>query len=522
LQLADVIRSVRRHWRVSVAMLLLVGALLAAVLYSLDGQQSDELWEARTAVLLPARDAQGERPEGVPPALLEGIVPVAVSGEVTADALERAGLSESDRGDVTFDASTNEDRDILTLRVEAPSEDTSVALASAYADAFIAQRQATVAATAESGRTSSLASLEALEARLDQVETELRAIDPDLLAIAVPTRGPEGELGPPDVSGLPRSTSLETTLLVVERANLVGRISQTQQAYAVSSTETLVPQAFATIVERTVPDEITPEGINPLIPVAAALVLGLVLAVGVPVLMDRADRSIRDERAASSALSAPVMARIPAVGRRALSSVAAPGSARATAYQALAATSIATDQLPRAIVVTAPTGEIQDSVAANFAAGLAGMGLSVALVGTDPRQEWFVDGARPDQAVSLPDLLMASNAGRLNGSLQESLVPTHLDNLKVVAPGAPGPELLLDGLPGLLQSLAEAGVDVTVVAGPAFLEDPTATILAWSTRSVLWAVESGAVTSREAHEAASRLELAGGASFGIALVEGRD
>ena len=129
--------------------------------------------------------------------------------------------------------------------------------------------------------------------------------------------------------------------------------------------------------------------------------LGLVLAVGVPVLMDRADRSIRDERAASSALSAPVMARIPAVGRRALSSVAAPGSARSAAYQALAATSIATDQLPRAIVVTSPTGEIQDSVAANFAVGLAGMGLSVALVGTDPRQEWFVDGARPDEAVSL-------------------------------------------------------------------------------------------------------------------------
>ena len=128
----------------------------------------------------------------------------------------------------------------------------------------------------------------------------------------------------------------------------------------------------------------------------------------------------------------------------------------------------------------------------------------------------------PTRPSRSPDLLVASNAGRLNGALHESLVPTHLENLKVVAPGAPGPELLLDGLPGLLQSLAEAGIDVTVVAGPALLEDPAATILAWSTRSVLWAVEAGEVTTREAHEAASRLELAGGASFGIALVEGRD
>ena len=173
-----------------------------------------------------------------------------------------------------------------------------------------------MAATAESSRTGSIDSLEALEARLRQVEADLRAIDPALLAIAVPTRGPEGGLGPPDLSELPRGTPLETTLLVVERANLVGRISDTQQAYAVSSTETLVPQAYATVVERTVPRDVTPEGMNPLIPIAAAIVLGLVLAIGIPVLMDRADRSIRDERAASAALSAPVMARIPAVGRR--------------------------------------------------------------------------------------------------------------------------------------------------------------------------------------------------------------
>jgi Mrp family chromosome partitioning ATPase len=240
------------------------------------------------------------------------------------------------------------------------------------------------------------------------------------------------------------------------------------------------------------------------------------------VLLDRLDRSIRDERSASSALGAPVISRIPAVGRRAQASIASPGSARDAAYQALAATSIATDQLPRAIVVTSPTGEVQDSVAANFAVALAGLGLQVALVGTDDRQSWFVEDAPTAPSLTLPDLLTLAHGGRLNGPVRDSLVPTHLDNLRVVAPGDTSPDLLLDGLPALLQALADGGVDVTVLAGPAFLEDPSATILAWSTRSVLWSIETGTVTTDEAHDAASRLALAGGSPFGVALVDGKD
>jgi len=77
---------------------------------------------------------------------------------------------------------------------------------------------------------------------------------------------------------------------------------------------------------------------------------------------------------------------------------------------------------------------------------------------------------------------------------------------------------LLEGLPSVLEGLAAAGVDVTVIAAPALLEDPAATILAWSTRSVLWVVEAGEVTDLEAREAATRLELAGAAPFGVAMV----
>ena len=78
-----------------------------------------------------------------------------------------------------------------------------------------------------------------------------------------------------------------------------------------------------------------------------------------------------------------------------------------------------------------------------------------------------------------------------------------------MAPGAQGQDVSLDGLGPLLEALSSSGVDVTVIAGPALLEDPNATILAWITRSVLWAFETGEVTEGEAKEAASRLALAG-------------
>jgi Mrp family chromosome partitioning ATPase len=273
--------------------------------------------------------------------------------------------------------------------------------------------------------------------------------------------------------------------------------------------------------------QIVPELPSPLIPIAVALGVGLLLAVAVPLVMDRLDHTIRDARAAGEALAAPVLSTIPPVS---LSGLAPPGTRRDAAYRALAATSVATDQLPRAIVVTSPLGVVQDSVAANFAAALAGLGLNVALLATDARQSWFMDAtdreAKPEEVQelgtpTLPDLLTLARRGQLNGQIRESLVPSRLANLAVLPPGAADSDALLDGLPALLEALAAADVDVTVIAGPSLLEDPAATIFAWSTRSVLWVVEAGEITEQDAREAASRLALAGATPFGVALVEAK-
>ena len=199
-------------------------------------------------------------------------------------------------------------------------------------------------------------------------------------------------------------------------------------------------------------------------------------------------------------------------------------------------------------MVTSPTGNTQDRVAANFAAGLAGLGVSVALIGTMPDQAWFlVDVPDDDEPATgeletrtapfgadptavppgttattvrtLPDLLQEAEGGRLIGDVRPRLATRGIPNLFIIPPGPAGTVLdSLDGLPPLLDALSRSGIDICVIAGPALLEDPNATIMAWSTRHVLWAVEMGQINKSDAQLAADRVDLAGVTPFGIALV----
>lgn len=524
MQLVDVITSFRRHWRASLGLVVLVAIALGAFLFV--GQaQSPDRWQSTVVVLVPARSEEGELPEGVPPQLLQGQENLALSERTTDLALETLEVDDATRDDVEFEFSTNELGDVQTLIVTAPDEELSADLARSYVNAYVAGRRQRVAAASGQGRDSARRSAETLSARLDEVEGELRALDPELVDTlpdipetrdTTPTvTDDEEEIAP---IALPESTPTEVELLVYERAELLRKLELVRASYARSSTDTLVPNAHATMLDRQDPEQLASEGPSPLVPIGVALALAALLALGVPVLLDRADHSIRDARAASVALDAPILSTIPAAtSSKQANALATPGSVRAQAYQTLAAASVATDQLPRAIVVTAPVGVTQDSVAANFAAALADLGLRVTLIGTQTQQSWY--GDPPDGAPTLPDFLALAHSGRLNGQVAEHLLTTSIPNLRVLPAGDTEGDVLVDGLPPLLRSLADVGVDVTVIAAPSILEDPSATIMAWSTRSVLWVVETGAVTEQQASEAAARLELAGASPFGVALVQ---
>jgi tyrosine-protein kinase len=251
--------------------------------------------------------------------------------------------------------------------------------------------------------------------------------------------------------------------------------------------------------------------------------VGLALGLGLAVLVDRRDQTIRSVKVASATLSAPLLSTIPAPRRARLeyAVLERPDSRRSAAFRKLAATCIATDRLPRAIMVSTPEGDTYDDVAANFAAALASLGLQVALVATSPRQSWYLERFTvPVEIGDFGELLEDAHDGRFNGWARRRLAWTDLTPNLVVVPPAPESALTvpLDGLPPFLEALESSGIDITVIAGPSLLEDANATIVAWETRCVLWAVQVGAVNRRAAAEAAARLELASVDPFGVVMV----
>ena len=434
-----------------------------------------------------------------------------------------AALAAAPAGDagVGFAATVDDDQIVLTVTSE--DQGVSQAVASAYATAFVEARRQLVADDLANQQRALLETVEQLRTRLQVTESDLRARMGTLPPVLPPEGSEEeGEAAPLFFSFGPEQ-NLDTTLLLYERNSLYTRINDAQFQLAELRVDSETPEAYAQITGEATNQAPGEETSSLLGPIGGILIAGLLLGLVGAVLVDRMDHTIRHADRASRALSAPLLSRVPSRrGRRDDATVLLrPDSSRAEAFRDLAATSVATDRLPRAIMVTTPRGDVHDDVAANFAAALANLGVRVALVATSPRQSWFLAPfTAEDGLVTFPQLLGDAHAGRLNGQAHLRMAKTELNpNLLVVPPGD-NPELglALDGLPPLLQAMTDSGIDVTVIAGPALLDDSSATIVAWATRAVLWAVQSGEVTEEELSNGAARLELAGVNAFGVAVV----
>jgi Mrp family chromosome partitioning ATPase len=521
LELADVVKSLRLHWRVSVACVLLGAVGLALFLVTRNQVRPANRYKVSIDLLVPAITAQGGRPTDIPQTLLEGQSRVALSPAVEKAALKEAHLSKSEARGISFSFSSSPSS--VNIRLGATARDPKVAskVAIAFNHAYVESRRQAVANNLKNSAGGAEKALALLTARLKVVDAQLKAIDPNLLKTRTGIAGTaNGTVAPPPLT---LSTPIPTVLLIVEYQELGNRILATEKSYALQTTSSIIASGHATTLEVGSATQITPPLPSPVLPSLVFVGVGLLLALIAPILIDRLDKSIRTAKTAAIAFDSIVMTSVPPGSRRLNRSLVSPGTPQDSAYRALAATSIATDRLPAAIVVTSPTGTIQDTVAANFAAALAGLGLRVALIATDARQSWFLDTRSDPESVGVPfpDVLELAHRGTLDGTLPDSFVKTSLEKLVVLPPGEEDREIRLDGLRPLLENLSTSDVDVTVIAGPAVLDDPNATILAWTTRSVLWAFETGEVTEAEAKEAASRLALAGASSFGIAMVNGK-
>lgn len=533
----EITASLRRHWPIALTVLALIPIVMAVYLLRRDVVRPPARYTTSADVLIPSRDQESNAaPSDVPPVLLQGQTELALSQSTKDEALEAADLDPEEDNGTTFNAKLSDNRSIMTLSVEAPEPGLAAGLLDRYIIAYQNGRRQSVLDAAAELREIQIRVIDALSDRLVDIERDLRR-----LGIALPARVPDG-----DAVATVDGASIETNLLLYERNAVLNEIQRRQVGYSQSATQATAPGTFTTVVQRRSTARITPPPPSPLIPLLEILGVGLLLALAIPVLLDKADSTITEAKAAPGALRAGVLVTVPHMPRRLHRSLAPPGSSWELAFRSLAATSISTDRLPKAIMVTSPSEATQDAVAANFAAGLAGLGVRVALVGTIPRQDWFLnddvddDGepapssngsgapaGRPDvpgttqapaRIATFPELLNDAQNGRLGIDIRPRLGRRDLENLYIVPPGDEHAELSLDGLPPLLDALARSEIDITVLAGPALLDDPNATIIAWSTRHVLWAIEIGHVDKNDAALAADRLELAGVEPFGIALV----
>lgn len=532
----EVRASLRRHWTIALVVLLCIPIVMAAYLANRDVVRPPARYTTSADVLIPSRSPEaGEADPTVPPVLLQGQPELAASDDVIDEALEASGLDPDEDNDVTFTGTLNEDRTIMTLSVSAPEPDLAADVLDEYLLSYQDGRRKSVRESSFDRADVQVGTIGILNRQLDEVEAELFSQGVELI--------PKQDID--TVLLVDPATPEEGILLLYERNAILNEIDLRRADYSRQITAAAIPGDYSDVVQRRSTARITPPPPSPLVPLLAILFGGLLLAALIPVLRDRLDPTITEARAAPGALRAGLLGTIPFMPRRLHHQLAPPGSTWELAFRSLAATSLSTDRLPKALMVTSPTGSTQARVAANFAAGLAGLGVSVALIGTVPDQRWFLAdvpdgdddsieartapfGADPADprgggtltgVRSFPELLIEAEAGRLIGDVRTRLATRGIPNLYVIPPGTEGSDLgSLDGLPPLLDALSRSGIDICVIAGPALLEDPNATIMAWSTRHVLWAVEMGQVNKADAQLAADRVELAGVTPFGIALV----
>ena len=536
----DMVGSLRRHWRIAVGVFFVSVLIAIGFFLTRPAPSADKEFQATAKFQLPTvasnkNQASNAAPvaatpaANVPDVLTQNLLAPALADDTLEQAKKNANLAPSPA--VNFKAELNATETVITLTTSSQNKKQANKAIDAYADAFTDARQKAVAADATTEQRGITSRLDSLDKRRREIENRLRpllkTLPPYVLVNSNGSKssGDGNNESQVPVLDLPDDLSQQGRLLANERNSLYSDQVRLEAKYGALSLQLISTDPYAEMTSISAADRVENNDPSPLIPMAAIIGLGALVGLAAALFFDRLDSTIHNSPAAESALTAQVLSSIPprhhfedqyadpAVGN---------SMQRASAYRQLAATSVATDRLPKALLVTSPTGDTQDGVALNYAASLADLGLRVALIATTPEQAWFVEpfGHTAGNLVHLPELLTLAHAGTLDASVIARMgESTDAPNLFVVPPGeSVDLDLPLDGLAPLLAALDGANFDVTIIAGPSMLNNANATIYAWSIRNVLWAVETHQVKEGDARNAAAHLELTGGTAFGVAVV----
>ncbi len=251
-----------------------------------------------------------------------------------------------------------------------------------------------------------------------------------------------------------------------------------------------------------------------------AVVLGLLLGIGLAVVRELLDTSIKGPDEINAATDTPILGGIlfdSSAAKTPLITALAPHSPRVEAFRILRTNLqfVDVDRNLKVFVVTSSVpGEGKTSTASNTALALQTAGQRTLLIDGDMRRPQLAKLFRLEEAVGLTSVLL----GRV--SLDEAVQEHHASGLSVLTSGAvpPNPAELLQSQ-AMKQLLDEARLeyDVVVVDAPPLLPVTDAALLAAQADGAVVVVRQGRTTRDQFRHSLERLQAVGARPLGITL-----
>jgi tyrosine-protein kinase len=279
------------------------------------------------------------------------------------------------------------------------------------------------------------------------------------------------------------------------------------------------PLVKVTVTKRAVPSA-TPVTPKPSLNLALGLLVGLIVGIGVAMLRQQFDRSVRTPRDIHTVVGVNPLGLIPKFGRSPSRPLVAltPKSASAQSFRGLRANLhlLTGPNPPKCFVITSAVGgEGRTVTASNLALTMALAGLRVCLVEADLRRPAIAKYLGLDSSLGIADVVKDLAV------LDDALVRYHDTSLSVLTAGdhpVDPTEVLNSSRLAALFGQLSSRFDMVVIDTPPLLPVPDAQVVAAVTDGALVIARHGKTARTEFAEAIANLRVADVRILGAALV----
>jgi len=492
LTVAESARSLRRHWRIPAAVLVLC---LGAIPFLLGRTNKDARYNASAALRV-------ERVDALPQLVGAAQAPFITGPEVTKRAFEIARTRDPGKLKVTANVADHSevptDPDFVTIQVTSDKRDAVEPIAAAQAQAYIEFR----GALQQDAATQQLQSIDAkIAAATDQLN-QLNA----------------QKAGLPKGSGQAAAIDSQATALT----DRIGELTQSRVAPAEVQATADGRARVLTVTPAATSSTYGSSRIGALILLA---LVGLALGLGGAVLVGRLlPPVIEGPDDASAIFGGPILAMVPR--RRGRESeplvLHERGRPRARAIHSAAAMLESSGDVPRRILVVGiDSPAVTARLGVNLAISLARHGHEVSIVGTERSHARALATLGVSSSVGYGDLVQKAGAGDIRVEVDNYLFAIEgVEGVWVLAPGDRRSTAPLRAVDEVLRAL-EAGsgeAGMCIVLAPPELDDPHIPVLARVTGATVWVVDAGTTRADQARLMADRLAQAGAHTAGIVLI----